>query len=652
MTTPGLDLSKLAVVYLRQSTPGQVRDHVVATAEQYRLREIPERLGFPADRILVIDDDLGVSGQTIAGRKGMLRVLELLERGEVACVVVRDIGRLTRDEFNADIGLIARECYRSGAVIITPEKTYNPAEPSDALFLGFQGLIAGWDRANIVRRLEHHRRAKQARGCPINGAVPAGYDKSEAPRQSPEHGKLRITQDAEVRERIALILRKGLELGGVLAVVRFLYSNGLPVPVMRGEDGLRGRRVIHWVPANRDRVTRILKNPAYAGAIVNSRRVQVLDRATGRRRWTTRRAYEQCTVIRDAHEAYISWDKHQQLLAVIARNNQAKTYGTGQALLSGLGLLRCGVCGGPMVVQYNNPRRRRPDGRSSKNTPFYYSCARRQEDGRSAICQNPAGPHIDRAVTELVLFALGRLDLEGAREALRDRERRETETVRLRQQRVDALTRRAQMLEDAIADATRPEARARLVARFEGSLADLEAAKREATQPVADDRPVVSEAILERLAVFREPVAAWLRFTLRTRKEVLRALAQRVTIHPDLDGYFVVADWLGGGRAAAKVKTLRRRKIYPVPEDVLALFGDEIGADDSVRSIVGCSGRGHRGERASPRQGAEECRLRSDPTPRWCGEARGTGAGSSARRDAARAPRPTRWSTLRSPRRG
>src|SRR5437867_7165274 len=180
MTAPALDLTKLAVVYLRQSTPGPVRDHVVATAEQYRLREIPERLGFPADRILIIDDDLGVSGQTIAGRKGMLRVLELLERGQAACVVVRDISRLSRDEFNADIGLIARECYRSGAVIITPEKTYDPADPSDQLFLGFQGLIAGWDRANIVRRLEHHRRAKQARGCPINGAVPAGYEKSRS----------------------------------------------------------------------------------------------------------------------------------------------------------------------------------------------------------------------------------------------------------------------------------------------------------------------------------------------------------------------------------------------------------------------------------------------------------------------------------------
>jgi DNA invertase Pin-like site-specific DNA recombinase len=604
MTVTGFDLTKLAVVYLRQSTPGQVRDHVVATAEQYRLREIPERLGFPADRILMIDDDLGVSGQTIAGRKGMLRVLELLEQGATACVVVRDISRLSRDEFNTDIGLIAKECYRSGARIITPEKTYNPADPADQLFLGFQGLIAGWDRANIVRRLEHHRRAKQARGCPINGAVPAGYEKIEAPRQSPAHGKLRITQDGEVRERIALILQKGLELGGVLAVVRFLHEHALAIPVMRGEDGAKGRRVIHWVAANRDRVTRILKNPAYAGAVVNGRRVQVLDRATGRRRWSTRRSYEQCMVIRDAHAVYISWDEHLELLAAIARNNQAKTYSTGEALLSGLGLARCGVCGEPMVVQYNNPTRERPGGRSGRNTPFYYVCTRRQEDGAPSACQNPAGPHIDRAVTQLVLFALGQLDLEGVRETLRDRELRAAETLRLRQQRIEALARRAQMLEDAIADATRSEARARLVARFEAALCDLNAAKAEAVHPVVDERPRFTEATLERLAVFREPATAWSSFTLRTRKEIIRALADRVTIHPDLDGYFVVPDWYGGGRAAAKVKTLRRRKIYPVPEEILALFDGEIGGGEDVRSIAGCSGTGLPGGRGSPRPDA------------------------------------------------
>jgi len=593
------DTTKIAAVYLRQSTLGQVRENTTATDEQYRLREIPERLGFPADRILVMDDDLGVSGQTIAGRKGMLRVLDLLERGRASCVVVRDISRLTRDEFNADIGLIARACYQAGARIVTPEKTYDPADPSDQLMLGLHGLLAGWDRANIVRRLDHHRRAKQARGVNINGAVPPGYEKAmDGPRRSPDYGRLRLTGDAEARDRVALVLRKGLDLGGVLAVVRFLRSQGLRVPTLRFEADERGapRRAVKWVEATRDRVTRILKNPTYAGAVVNGRRTREFDRETGQRRWTTRRAYDRCVVIRDAHPAYISWDDHLRLLALIARNNQAKTYGTGEALLSGLGLVRCGVCGLAMVVGYNNPVRR-GRGREYRNTPFVYACSRRTPEGGPAGCQSPAGPHVDRAVVELVLFALGRLDLDGLREALDARAHRRNEARRLRSRQIETLARRVSMLEDSIGDATTAEGRARLVARFEAALAELAKARAAEAEPEAGAVPTITAETLARLEVFRDPGVAWGRFTHRSRKEIVRALAKTITIYPDLDGYFVVADWEGGGRAAAKVKTHRRRKIFPVPSEVLALFDGEMSGDSVSRRVAGRLGRARRGGR-------------------------------------------------------
>jgi DNA invertase Pin-like site-specific DNA recombinase len=590
------DTNKIAAVYLRQSTLGQVRENTTATDEQYRLREIPERLGFPADRILLVEDDLGVSGQTIAGRKGMLRVLDLLERGRASCVVVRDISRLTRDEFNADIGLIARACFQAGARIVTPEKTYDPADPSDQLMLGLHGLLAGWDRANLVRRLDHHRRAKQARGVNINGAVPPGYEKAtDVPRRSPDYGRLRITGDAEVRDRIALVLQKGFEFGGVLAVVRFLRSQGLRVPTLRFEADESGapRRAVQWVEATRDRVTRLLKNPTYAGAVVNGRRSRELDRGTGRRRWTTRRDYKRCLVIQDAHPAYMTWDDHLGLLAMIARNNKTKTYGSGEALLSGLGLLRCGVCGATMVVQYNNPTRR-ARGRDYQNTPYVYGCTQRTPDGGAAACQSPSGPHIDRAAVELALFALGRLDLDGLREALDDKARHGDEARRLRVRQIEALARRAAMLEDAIGDATTAEARARLVARFEAALAELTEAREAAAQPGPDAAPTITPDLLARLEVFRDPVMAWARFTRRTRKEIVRALAKTITIYPDMDGYFIVADWEGGGRAAAKVKTHRRRKLFPVPSDVLALFDGEMGGDSVTRRVAGRLGRGRR----------------------------------------------------------
>jgi hypothetical protein len=101
--------------------------------------------------------------------------------------------------------------------------------------------------------------------------------------------------------------------------------------------------------------------------------------------------------------------------------------------------------------------------------------------------------------------------------------------------------------------------------------------------------------MLARLEVFRDPAVAWARFTHRSRKEIVRALAKTITIYPDLDGYFIVADWESGGKAAAKVKTHRRQKIFPVPSDILALFDGEMSGDSVSRRMAGRLGRGRRG---------------------------------------------------------
>jgi hypothetical protein len=358
--------------------------------------------------------------------------------------------------------------------------------------------------------------------------------------------------------------------------------------VVSGEDRVvrlvgTGRRIVHWVEANRDRVTRILKNPTYAGAIVNGRRKLEFDRASGRKRWVTRRAYENCTVIQNAHDGYITWDEHLKLLASIARNNQVKTYSTGEALLSGLGLLRCGVCNWPMVVSYNNPVRH-SRGRAYRNTPYTYTCSRRTPEGAAASCQSPAGPYLDQAVTDLVLFGLGELDLAGLQLALSDRHREKEEMAREQRRRVEVLSRRARTLEEAIADAARPEARTRLVGRFEEALAELDAAEKALAAPSQPDgQPGLSRALVATLEPFRDPGTAWARFAQPTQKEVIRALAAAVIVFPIQAGYVVVVEWVGGGRAAAEVHTIRRKKFSALPDDVLALFSDGLKGEVVIR---------------------------------------------------------------------
>jgi hypothetical protein len=101
----------------------------------------------------------------------------------------------------------------------------------------------------------------------------------------------------------------------------------------------------------------------------------------------------------------------------------SKGYSTGAALLSGLGLVRCGVCGEPVVVQYNAPTRLQR-GRVTPTTPFCYTCTRRDARALAKSCQAPAGPYIDRAVAALILRELSELDLAGYEDTLRDRDRR------------------------------------------------------------------------------------------------------------------------------------------------------------------------------------------------------------------------------------
>jgi len=183
------------------------------------------------------------------------------------------------------------------------------------------------------------------------------------------------------------------------------------------------------------------------------------------------------------------------------------------------------------------------------------------------------------------MFALGEIDLDGLKEAIHGRREQDREAHRLRVGLVEAKSRRAQMLEEAIGDARSSEARSRLVQRFEEALTELEAARRALAEPEATGEPRLTPELLRRLEVFRDPGQAWDRFTQRTRKEVVRALARTISIHPAPDGYVLAIDWEGGGRAAAKVTTARRRKLFPIPDDVLALFDRDL-ADGGVSRRV------------------------------------------------------------------
>ena len=70
-----LHLDRLAIVYIRQSDPQQVLNHRESRERQYELVELSVALGWPRDRVVIIDDDQGKTGRTTVKRSGFHRLL-------------------------------------------------------------------------------------------------------------------------------------------------------------------------------------------------------------------------------------------------------------------------------------------------------------------------------------------------------------------------------------------------------------------------------------------------------------------------------------------------------------------------------------------------------------------------------------------------
>ena len=101
-------LERLAVVYVRQSTIAQVREHTESTARQYALAEEAARLGWSAERIAVIDADLGVSGRTASARSGFKELVGRVCVGEVGAILGLEVSRLARS--SADLQRLLELC--------------------------------------------------------------------------------------------------------------------------------------------------------------------------------------------------------------------------------------------------------------------------------------------------------------------------------------------------------------------------------------------------------------------------------------------------------------------------------------------------------------------------------------------------------------
>jgi DNA invertase Pin-like site-specific DNA recombinase len=391
-------LDRLALVYVRQSTMIQVRENIASTARQYDLAGRARDLGWPPERIQVIDQDQGYSGASAAGRDGFQHLVAQVGLGRTGAVLSLEASRLARS--CSDWYRLIEICALTNTLVIDEDGVYDPTLYSDRLLLGFLGTMSEAELHLIRSRLLGGKLKKasdgQLRFRPPTGLV---YD--------PE-GRIVLDPDEQVQQAVRLVFDLFDHSTSALAVVKHFVDHHLQFPT-RFWGGSRHGQVI-WRPLSHARVLGILHNPEYAGAYVYGRtktRLLCLPGEEPRVKGRTRqvRPEDWPFLIPGHHPGYVTWDQFQRNQRRLDDNRTLPDQDRrgapreGFALLQGI--VRCGRCGRRMSVRYIN----------NASIPSY-ECNSEHTHFAGKTCQSIRGDEIDAAVARALLEAMRPAQLE------------------------------------------------------------------------------------------------------------------------------------------------------------------------------------------------------------------------------------------------
>jgi DNA invertase Pin-like site-specific DNA recombinase len=409
---------RLAVVYVRQSTPQQVLDHQESTRLHYGLVSRAQALGWTTERILVIDEDQGKSGTSAQGRVGFQRLVSEVSLDHVGIILGVEMSRLARS--NKDWHQLLELCALFHTLIADLDGIYDPALYNDRLLLGLKGTMSEAELHILKQRMYQGRLSKAQRG-ELQFALPVGYVWSAT-------GEIQFDPDEQVQQVVRLLFRKFEDLGTLGGLVRYLAQHQIQVGVRVREGPGKGELV--WRRPNRATLQMMLKHPLYAGSYVYGRRQEDPRRKhperprTGRVVMTTD---EWFVLLPNRCPAYLSLEQYERnqtrLQANRARADAMGAARNGAALLAGLVI--CARCGCRLSVHYDN-------GGARLHT---YECVERWTHYGEPRCQHLAGACLDAFVSQQVLDALEPAALELSLTATERLEQERAELDRLWQQR-------------------------------------------------------------------------------------------------------------------------------------------------------------------------------------------------------------------------
>ena len=538
-------LERAAYVYIRQSSLQQVRHNLESGRRQYALQDRARELGF--EEVVVIDDDLGISGAGHHERPGFGRLLTAVCDGRVGAVLAMEASRLARN--NRDWHHLIDLCVLTQTLVVDAEGIYDPRLLNDRLLLGLKGTMSEFELGILRQRAQEAYRQKVLRGEVLT-KVPIGFIRSHSNR-------IEMTPDREVQEAIRGVFRDFERFGTLRQVLLWYHQENITIPLASVGEGTQ--RTV-WRLPNYQHLLRMLKNPTYAGAFAYGRTQcrSVVVEGRSRKSVGHRVAMENWQLlIKDHHLGYISWEQYlenQRILTSNRTKSHAVSCGAakkGSALLTGL--LRCARCGHKLHVAY-----RSREGQA----PRYYCMTGNKEQGKpSCLCF--AGFKVEQAVVEMVLEACQPMAIEASLRVLsaegieQDQKKRRLELA-LERVRYEAEHARRQY--DAVDPCNRLVA-AELEARWNAALiqvaeaeARLQAELQSHTSLSEEERNRLFELGSNLNAVWNDASAP-----IELKKRIIRTLINEIVVDVNHGSATVEMQihWAGGVHTELKVRKNR-----------------------------------------------------------------------------------------------
>src|SRR6266536_808491 len=247
-------LDRIAIVYIRQSTPQQILEHKESTNRQYGLVERAVALGWPADRVLVIDEDQGLSGASAEGRLGFQRTLAEVALDHVGLILGLEVSRLARS--CKDWHQLLELCSQFRTLLADADTVYDPTDYNDRLLLGLKGTMSEAELHLLKGRMYDGKLNKARRG-ELYHLPPIGSIKLPS-------GEFALDPDEQVQATVRLLFDEFDRQDTLHGLLRYLVHHQIQLPVRVRSGPRQGQ--LEWHRPNRATLSNLLHHPLYAGA--------------------------------------------------------------------------------------------------------------------------------------------------------------------------------------------------------------------------------------------------------------------------------------------------------------------------------------------------------------------------------------------------